>query len=89
MKDKDKDRDVTNADVVEAIRDLTRILIAMNGEFESKSQLIRKLDDLSMPSARIAALLNMQSKDVASVKYKKNKNDSKNEKSTFMPPQGV
>jgi hypothetical protein len=62
-----------NDDLIEAVRDLTRIMLALNGEFTSKSEIIRKLNDLSIPPARIAALLGMQTKDVTSALLKAKK----------------
>ncbi len=54
-------------EVVEAINDLTRVIIAVNGKFESKSDAIRVLHALKIPSARIAAILALPQGDVTSV----------------------
>ncbi len=62
-----------NDDLVEAIRDLARLQLALNTEFASKSEIIRKLHDLSIPPSRIASFLGMKSKDVASALNKANK----------------
>lgn len=43
--------------VVEAIRDLTRVTIALHGDFGSQAEAIRKLDALAIPPQRIAAIL--------------------------------
>jgi hypothetical protein len=61
------------SDVVDAIQDLTRVLIATSGRFETKADAIRQLHELSVPSSRIAAILAMKSADVASTiaKHKK------------------
>jgi hypothetical protein len=64
-----------NEEIVEAINDLTRVTIALQGEFASKSELIRKLHELAIPSGRIAKILAMRQPDVASAiaKLKKRK----------------
>jgi hypothetical protein len=64
-----------NEEIVEAINDLTRVTIALNGGFNSKSEAIRQLHDLSIPSGRIAALPGMKQSDVTSsiAKLKKSK----------------
>lgn len=54
-------------DVVQAINDLTRVVIAMNPQFETKSDAIRKLHEAGVEPPRIAAILGMPSKDVSSV----------------------
>lgn len=54
-------------EIVAAINDLTRVTIALNGGFASKSEGIRRLHELSIPSGRIAALLGMKQSDVGSV----------------------
>lgn len=53
--------------VVDAINDLTRITLAIHGGFGSKSEAIRRMNELSIPPARIAAILAMPTKDVSSV----------------------
>lgn len=60
-----KDND-SQDDLIEAIRDLTRVLLIQNGELTSKSETIRKLHSLSIPPSRIALLLGMKAKDVTS-----------------------
>ncbi len=66
-------------DLVEAIRDLTRVVIAVNGNFDSQSDAIRQLYDLSIPQARIAAILAIPPANVRSVvsTYRKKKSDGK------------
>jgi hypothetical protein len=54
-------------DVVEAVNDLTRVMIALSGKFESKSDAVRTLNELAIPSSRIAAILAMRIEDVSSV----------------------
>ncbi len=64
-------------DVVDAIHDLTRVTIALKGAFGSRSETIRKLNELSIPPGRIAAILAMDSKDVASTLSKAKKRKGK------------
>jgi hypothetical protein len=52
--------------VVVAINDLTRVMIALHGDFKSKAETIRRLDGLAIPASRIAAILAMDPKDVSS-----------------------
>lgn len=52
--------------VVDAITDLTRVMLALHGDFKSKAETIRRLDSLSIPASRIAAILAMDPKDVSS-----------------------
>ena len=52
--------------VVDAINDLTRVILALQGNFTSKAEVIRRLDELSVPPNRIAAILAMDAKDVRS-----------------------
>jgi hypothetical protein len=59
--------DNPNEDVVAAINDLARVFIACNERFASKSEAIRRLHQVSLPSSRIADLLAMPSKDVRSM----------------------
>lgn len=59
--------------VVDAIQDLTRVTVALHGAFASKSEAIRKLSELSIPAARIAAILAMPVTDVHSALAKAKK----------------
>lgn len=59
--------------VVEAINDLTRVIVAIHGDYKSKSDAVRALDALSIPPARIAAILAMKPNDVSSVLAKAKK----------------
>lgn len=70
-----------NDEFVEAIRDLTRVLLALalNGEFTSKSEMIRELNSLSISPSRIALLLGMRLKDVTSTLAKAKKTSKNNE----------
>lgn len=63
--------------IVDAINDLTRVTIALSGKANTKSDAIRKLTDLSVPPARIAAILAMPVKDVSSFLAKERKKDNK------------
>jgi hypothetical protein len=51
----------------EAIYDLARVIVAVSGKFESRSEAVRKLHEYSIPPARIAAILAMKPNDVTSV----------------------
>lgn len=62
--------------VVDAVQDLTRVMIALQGNFGSKSEAIRRLVELSIPPARIAAILAIQPKDVHSALAKAKKRSS-------------
>lgn len=68
-----------NDEVVQAIHDLTRVIIAINGRYATKSDAIRGLNDLGIPSGRIAAILAMRQPDVASVLAKDKKRSKKEE----------
>jgi hypothetical protein len=65
-----------NEEVVEAIHDLTRVIIALDGKYNTKSEAVRGLHELGIPASRIAAILAMRGPDVASVlvKHKKRAN---------------
>jgi len=65
--------DQNNEELVEVVRDLTRVLLALNGKFASKSEMIRELNSLSIPPSRIALLLGMKAKDVTSALSKAKK----------------
>lgn len=62
-----------NEEVVQAIHDLTRVIIALDGKYASKSDQIRGLHALGIPPGRIAAILAMRQPDVASVLAKDKK----------------
>ena len=66
-------------DVVEAINDLTRVTIALNGGFGTKAEAVRRMSSLSIPTARIAAILAMPPGDVASIISKAKKRQSKDQ----------
>lgn len=59
--------------VVDAVHDLTRVVIATQGNFGSKADVVRRLADLSIPPARIAAILAMPQNQVHSVLTKARK----------------
>lgn len=65
------------ADVVQAINDLTRVTIALHGDFSSKSEAIRRLAELAVPANRIAAILAMQTSDVSSALAKARKSEQR------------
>jgi len=71
--------------VVDAINDLTRVTLALHGDFASKSEAIRRLAELSIPPARIAAILAMQPNDVRSVLAKARK-IQRRDSTTTTPP---
>jgi hypothetical protein len=56
-----------NADVVDAINDLTRVTLALHPGYTSKADAVRRLSELGIPAGRIAGLLGMNSKDVSSL----------------------
>ena len=53
-------------EIVDAINYLTRVTIALHGGFESKSDAVRRLSELSIPAGRVAAILAMPPGDVHS-----------------------
>lgn len=53
--------------VVEAIHDLTRVIISVNGGYKTKSEAVRALDALAIPPGRIASIMAMRVNDVSSV----------------------
>lgn len=59
--------------IVDAVHDLTRVVIATQGNFETKAAVVRRLADLSIPPARIAAILAIPQKQVHSVLTKARK----------------
>jgi hypothetical protein len=63
--------------IVDAINDLTRVTIALSGSFGSKSEAVRRLNELAIPSGRIAAILAMPQGDVASIISKLKKKQPK------------
>lgn len=60
-------------DVVDAANDLTRVVIAIQGNFGSKADVVRRLADLSIPPVRIAGILAMPQNQVHSVLTKARK----------------
>lgn len=57
---------MSNEQVVEAINDLTRVVIACNDKITNKAEAIRRLHSVAVAPSRIAALLDMETKDVTS-----------------------
>ena len=64
-------------DIVDAIQDLTRVTLALSDSFGSKAETIRRLNELSIPPSRIAAILQMNLKDVTSTLLKAKKRKTK------------
>jgi hypothetical protein len=77
MPERSKSADL--GDIVIAIQDLTRVTIALSGSFSTKSEAIRRLHELSMPSSRIAAILAMPVGDVSSAIAKMKKRGKQTE----------
>jgi hypothetical protein len=67
------------AALLEAVQDLTRVTLALHGNFTSKAEAIRKLDELGIPTTRIADIVGMSSKDVSSSLLKARKSQAKGE----------
>jgi hypothetical protein len=68
---------MSERDVVDAINDLTRVILATQGKFSSKSEAVRALNELAIPPGRIAAILAMKVTDVSSVLAKGKKRPDK------------
>ncbi len=66
-------------DIVQAIHDLTRVMIALDGGCSTRSEAIRKLDGLGIPQTRIASILAVKANDVSSVLAKDRKRKKKGE----------
>lgn len=62
-----------NDPVVDAINDLTRVTIALSGEFKTQSEAVRRLNDLAIPPNRIANILAMEQRNVSSALAKQKK----------------
>lgn len=62
--------------IVDAVEDLTRVTVALHGNFASRSDAVRRLSDLSIPAARIAGILSMSANDVHPVLAKAKKRDT-------------
>ena len=65
-------------EIVNAINDLTRVTIALNGKFTTKAEAIRALHLLAIPSGRIASILAMKQPDVTSAIAKFKRKGEKN-----------
>ena len=57
--------DISN--IVDAVNDLTRVVLALQGKFESRSEAVRRLHEMGIPSTRIGGILGMRTQDVSSV----------------------
>ncbi|HZH33010.1 MAG TPA: hypothetical protein VEY11_19740 [Pyrinomonadaceae bacterium] len=66
-----------NNELVETVRDLTRVLLALSEKYESKSETIRDLNSYAIPPSRIASLLGMPLKDVTSILSRAKKSSGK------------
>jgi hypothetical protein len=55
------------ADVVAAIDDLTRVYLAVQGGFNTRSEAVRRLNAIGIKNSRIARILDMRSTDADSV----------------------
>jgi hypothetical protein len=53
-------------DLIDVIQDLTRVTIAVSGQFESRADSVRRLSDLGIAPTRLAALLGIPPKQVHS-----------------------
>lgn len=67
------------SETVSAIRDLTRVVIAMSGKCPTKADAVRKLHELGIRPSNIAAIMSSELKDVTSqiAKDKKRKSMEK------------
>lgn len=65
--------------VIDAVQDLTRVVISTQGNFGSKADVVRRLADLSIPPARIAVILAMSQNHVTSVLAKARKKNKEND----------
>lgn len=63
--------------VVQAINDLTRVTIAIHGGFGSKSEAVRRMNELQIPPGRIAAIMAIPPKDVSSILSQEKKRKAK------------
>ena len=54
---KTNDRNIQLADVLDAVQDQSRIMIAFREEFSNKTEAARRLADLGIPPSRVASLL--------------------------------
>lgn len=54
---KNSDRNVQLSDLLDAIQDQSRIMIALREEFANKTEAAKRLTDLGMPASRVASLL--------------------------------
>lgn len=65
--------DNVNDEILAAIQDLTRVILATQGGFATKADAVRRLTELSIPPARIANLLSISSNAVYSTLTKAKK----------------
>lgn len=62
-----------NDEILAAIQDLTRVVLATQGGFATKADAVRRLTELSIPPARIANLLSISTNAVHSTLTKAKK----------------
>lgn len=82
---KSPDRDIGLSDLLDAIQDQTRVMIALGPEFTSKTESARKLSELGIPASRISSLLNMPVNQVTSTIAKSRRKSTKEETGHDMP----
>ena len=52
------DRSVQLSDLLDAIQDQSRIMIALDGNFSNTTEAAKRLSELGIPAARVASLVN-------------------------------
>lgn len=73
-------RDIDSAaEIVQAIRELTRVTIALHGEFDSQAAAVRELNGVGISKRSIAAILDMETKNVSSILNQARKRASRQE----------
>ena len=64
-------------EVVDVIRDLTRVTLAVSGQFESQADAIRRLSELGIAPTRLGALLGVPTKSIHAELSKAKKRNKK------------
>ena len=62
-----------NSELLEAVRDLTRVMLALHGKFATTTEAVNKLLSLSIPQNRVADLLGLPGNYVRAVAAKTRK----------------
>lgn len=70
---RNSERSVQLADLLDAIQDQSRIVLALQGNFAGPSDAARRLVDLGIPPVRVAALLNKPLNHITSAMAKARK----------------